>query len=136
MQIRTIIYIILLYLTPFVAIGQNLLPETYGRERLYNVHMEMKRGGLTGVCMMVRDSVEVHANVVNEFGIGLMSFTYDTEKDRVRLHSVFSKMNKWYIRRTLRRDIKKLMHGMKAGNAIYINPRRGITYRFTPINNN
>lgn len=135
MQIRTIIFLILLLLTPLIAMGQNLLPTTQGQECLYNVQMDMKRGGMTGVCMMVCDSVGIHANVVNEFGMGLMSFTYDTEKDRVRLHSVFSKMNKWYIRRTLRRDLKKLIHGMMAGNATYTNHKRGIIYIFTPINN-
>lgn len=135
MQIRTIIFLILLLLTPLIAMGQNLLPTTQGQECLYNVQMDMKRGSMTGLCMVVCDSTGVHASVVNEFGVGLMSFSYDAEKDKVLLHSVFSKMNKWYIRCTLRRDLRKLIHGMKTGKASYRNSRRNITYTFTPINN-
>lgn len=123
----------LISLCPFMTMGQNLLPTVCGQECLYNVQMDMKRGSMTGVCMMICDSVGVQASVVNEFGVGLMSFTYETEKDKVRLHSVFRKMDRWYIRRTLQRDLRKLIHGMKEGRDSYVNRRRGITYTFTPI---
>lgn len=135
MHTRTTILLLLLCFVPLLAMGQSLLPTTHGQERLYNVRMDMKRGSMTGLCMVVCDSTGVHASVVNEFGVGLMSFSYDAEKDKVRLHSVFSKMNKWYIRCTLRRDLRKLIHGMKTGKASYRNSRRNITYTFTPINN-
>ena len=88
---------------------------------------------MTGVCMMLCDSTGLHGNVINEFGVGLLSFTYEPERDKVRLHSVFGKMDKWYIRRTLRRDLRRLVHAMRDGSATYRNDRRGIGYSFIPI---
>lgn len=132
--IRVVLLVLMPVLLPLVAAGQGLLPSADGQERLYNVRIEMEKGGMTGVCMMLRDSTGLHGSVVNEFGVGLMSFTYEPERDKVRLHSVFGKMDKWYIRRTLRRDLRRLVHAMRDGSATYTNDRRGIRYAFTPIN--
>lgn len=134
MWIRTFTLALVPFLLPIVAVGQGLLPRVDGQERLYNVRIEMEKGGMTGVCMMLCDSTGLHGNVINEFGVGLLSFTYEPERDKVRLHSVYGKMDKWYIRRTLRRDLRRLVHAMRDGSATYTNDRRGIRYAFTPIN--
>ena len=131
--IRVVLLVLMPVLLPLVAAGQGLLPRVDGQERLYNVRIEMEKGGMTGVCMMLCDSTGLHGNVINEFGVGLLSFTYEPERDKVRLHSVFGKMDKWYIRRTLRRDLRRLVHAMRDGEATYRNDRRGIGYSFTPI---
>ena len=131
--IRVVLLVLMPVLLPLVAAGQGLLPSANGQERLYNVRIEMEKGGMTGVCMMLCDSTGLHGNVINEFGVGLLSFTYEPERDKVRLHSVFGKMDKWYIRRTLRRDLRRLLHAMGDGRATYRNDRRGIGYSFTPI---
>ena len=132
--IRVVLLVLMPLLLPLVAAGQGLLPSADGQESLYNVRIEMEKGGMTGVCMMLRDSTGLHGSVVNEFGVGLMSFSYTFGNDKVRLHSVFGKMDKWYIRRTLRRDLRRLLHAMGDGEATYTNDRRGIGYSFTPIN--
>lgn len=134
--IRVVLLVLMPVLLPLVAAGQGLLPSADGQERLYNVRIEMEKGGMTGVCMMLRDSAGLHGSVVNEFGVGLMSFSYTFGSDKVRLHSVFGKMDKWYIRRTLRRDLHRLLHAMGDGEATYRNGRRGIGYSFTPIAEN
>lgn len=131
--IRVVLLVLMPVLLPLVAAGQGLLPSADGQECLYNVRIEMEKGGMTGVCMMLRDSTGLHGSVVNEFGVGLMSFSYTFGSDKVRLHSVFGKMDKWYIRRTLRRDLRRLLHAMGDGRATYRNGRRGIGYSFTPI---
>lgn len=131
--IRVVLLVLMPLLLPLVAAGQGLLPSADGQERLYNVRIEMEKGGMTGVCMMLCDSTGLHGNVINEFGVGLLSFTYEPERDKVRLHSVFGKMDKWYIRRTLRRDLRRLVHAMRDGSATYRNDRRGIGYSFIPI---
>ena len=133
MWIRTLTLALVPFLLPIVAVWQGLLPRVDGQERLYNERIEMEKGGMTGVCMMLCDSTGLHGNVINEFGVGLLSFTYEPERDKVRLHSVFGKMDKWYIRRTLRRDLRRLVHAMRDGSATYTNDRRGIRYAFTPI---
>ncbi len=131
--IRVVLLVLMPLLLPLVAAGQGLLPSADGQECLYNVRIDMEKGGMTGVCMMLRDSTGLHGSVVNEFGVGLMSFSYTFGNDKVRLHSVFGKMDKWYIRRTLRRDLRRLLHAMGDGEATYTNDRRGIRYSFIPI---
>jgi hypothetical protein len=42
-------------------------------------------------------------------------------------------MDKWYIRRVLRKDIAQVMTGLQNGKSDYQNERRKITYQFTPI---
>lgn len=132
--IRTTILALVLLLPSVAAIGQGLLPSAPGQEGLYNVRIELPRGGMTGVCMMVCDSTGLHGSVLNEFGVGLMSFSYDSSKDKVHLHSVFAKMDKCFIRRALRRDLRKLIHAMNEGSTSYENTRRDMKYTFTPIN--
>lgn len=134
--IKTLLFLMLFFSLPAWMYGQKLLPSAPNEELLYDVQIEMCRGGVTGVCLMQSDSLNFHANIINEFGVGMMSFTYYSDADKVRLHSVFTKMDKWYIRRTLRRDLRHLIHVLNRGETTYVNKKRGITYIFTPIDTN
>ena len=115
----------------------------------YAVTIDMGRASLTGVMVMHRDADEVRGSMVNEFGVSAIDFIYDGGWDRVRLCHVVPFMDKWYIRRVLRRDLRFCLYVLydkvygrrhaytvkRDGDAVSItNPRYGITYAFAPLN--
>ena len=115
----------------------------------YAVTIDMGRASLTGVMVMHRDADEVRGSMVNEFGVSAIDFIYDGARDRVRLCHVVPFMDKWYIRRVLRRDLRFCLYVLydkvygrrhvytvkQDGDTVSItNPRYGITYAFAPLN--
>jgi hypothetical protein len=114
--------------------AQNLLPSEEGDRCRYEVTIQMDKGYFSGVCAMLNEGKIIQGSIFNEFGITAIDFSYDTAKKKVRLHTVFKMMNKWYIRRVLRKDLAYLMDGLKTGETQYVNKRHHITYRLVPAN--
>ncbi len=115
------------------ADAQSLLPQTAGSKVRFSAMVELPKAYLSGVCVMVNDDGVLKGSFFNEFGISYMDFSYSVEKDKVKLHSVQSMMDKWYIRKALRHDLRMLIHQMEKGVGEYENKRRKMTYRFTPL---
>lgn len=113
--------------------AQSLLPSPSGEAARYDAYIELPRGYLSGVCIMRCAGDTLRGSIFNEFGVSAMDFVYDRRKDRVRLLSVMKMMDRWYIRRTLRSDLRQLFKSMNAGKGEYRNERRHIIYRFTPM---
>lgn len=113
--------------------AQSLLPSPSGEAARYDAYIELPRGYLSGVCIMRCAGDTLRGSIFNEFGVSAMDFVYDRRKDRVRLLSVMKMMDRWYIRRTLRADLRQLFKSMNAGEGEYRNERRHILYRFTPM---
>lgn len=125
----------------FTAVSSALYAQDYPRQdgdkSRYSAYIELPRGAyLSGICYLVRQGDELRGSLFNEFGFSALDFSYSLRKDKVRLLSVIEMMDKWYIRRTLRRDLRKLLKVLEAGGTQYINQRRGITYTLTPLTNN
>ena len=108
----------------------------------YSAYISMPRGYVSGLLVLLHeDEVVGHASqrgtvkgsIFNEFGITALDFTYDRRKDKVKLHSVIKMMDKWYIRRVLRRDLREALKRLEQGDSIYENRRYHINYKFTPI---
>ena len=59
-----------------------------------------------------------------------MEFPYQRRTQTVKLHYVMASMNKWYIKRTLRSDIKNIINKMQQGDTVYVNSKRNIQYHF------
>ena len=114
--------------------AQSLLPSPSGETARYDAYIELPRGYLSGVCIMRCEGDTLRGSIFNEFGVSAMDFVYDRRKERVRLLSVMKMMDRWYIRRTLRADLRQLFKSMNAGEGEYHNERRHILYRFTPMN--
>lgn len=93
----------------------------------------MPRGYVSGVLVLLRDDEAVRGSLFNEFGITALDFSYDRRKDKVRLHSVVRQMDRWYIRRVLRRDLRQVVKGIERGDSIYEDRRHKIIYKFTPL---
>lgn len=113
--------------------AQSLLPSPSGEAARYEAYIELPRGYLSGVCIMRCAGDTLRGSIFNEFGVSTLDFIYDEKKDRVRLLSVMQMMDRWYIRRTLRADLRRLLRAMKDGLGEYRNERRHILYRITPM---
>jgi len=93
----------------------------------------MPRGYVSGLLLLRCEDQTVKGSLFNEFGITALDFTYDRRKDKVRLHSVVKMMDRWYIRRVLRRDLREVMKRLEQGDSIYENSKHHIHYKFTPM---
>ena len=109
--------------------AQSLLPDTTGCRARYAVSIDFGKSYLSGICAMLRTDEALEASVVNEFGVSLLDF----KNNKVKLGELTPKLNKWYIRRTLRSDLRHLLGGLSQGDTVYENTRRHIRYSFVPI---
>lgn len=117
----------------------SLLPDC-GTTRRYAVSVTMPRAALSGICLLRADSATttggaatLRGTIVNEFGLTAMSFEDRPGTDRVRLADLVPMLDKWYVRRTLRRDLHRLLEALREGKTTYRNERRSIDYQLTPM---
>ncbi len=106
-------------------------PTADGERARYDAAIEMGRGYVSGVCILVADGDEVKGCLVNEFGISALDFIYNPQTKKVKLVHVIKLLDKWYIRRTLRSDLAKVMQNLAEGIMTYRNEKRKIDYKFT-----
>lgn len=106
-------------------------PTADGERARYDAVIEMGRGYVSGVCILVADGGEVKGCLVNEFGISALDFIYNPQTKKVKLVHVIKLLDKWYIRRTLRSDLAKVMQNLAEGVMTYRNEKRKIDYKFT-----
>lgn len=130
-------YLLSVSLLLFVALqaaAQATFPKADGERVRYNAMVEMPKGYLSGVCILLREGNEVRGSFFNEFGISAIDFTYLIDKDKVKLHSVIAMLNKWYIKRVLKKDLRELLNRLQQGETSYRDERHKIDYRFMPMN--
>lgn len=119
---------------PVSAQQAQLYPDSIGHRVKCNAAIEMKKGYLSGVCMLVNDGGVVRGSIFNEFGISAIDFTYYPEKDKVKLGEVIRMLNRWYIRKVLKKDLRLLINNLRQGIGIYRDEKYNIEYKFTPLN--
>lgn len=122
-------FLFLLLSTPLI--GQITYPMNDGDRVCYNVQIEFHESYLSGMCIMKNQEGDIIASVVNEFGISLIDFTYSEKKDKVKIYRVIKPLNRWYIKRALKRGIKNMLKMMKLGGSKYIDKKNNLTYIFT-----
>lgn len=115
--------------------GQNIFPTFDGEDVQYTCYIEMPRAYISGICVLMKEKNVIRGSLFNEFGITAFDFTYDINRHKVKLHNVIKMMDKWYIRRVLRKDLSLLMNCLQKGETQYYNERQHITYKFTPVEN-
>ena len=104
-----------------------------GQGLRYSAYISLPRGYVSGILALKHESDTVRGSLFNEFGITALDFTYDRRKDKVKLHTVIKMMDRWYIRRVLRRDLREVLKRVEQGDSVYENRRYHIHYKFTPI---
>ena len=115
--------------------AQTAFPTDEGERVKYNAYIEMSRAYISGVCILMKEGDMIKGSLFNEFGITALDFTYDPKRQKVKLHTVIKMMDKWYIRRVIRKDMAQLMICLQKGETQYKNESRNISYQFLPIEN-
>ena len=128
--------ICLLFVSSLAAIklyAQSTFPASEGERMKYNPYIEMPRSYVSGIMILMNDNNEIKGSLFNEFGVTALDFSYLPKKNKVKLHNVVKMMDKWYIRRVLRKDLAHMMVCLQKGETAYQNERHHITYKFTPL---
>lgn len=116
-------------LSPLMA--QQTFPIHEGDDIYYNFTMTTSLTEISGLCILKLNDEIVNVSIVNDFGTTLIDYSYQERKSKVKLHYVYSLLNKWYIRRLLKRHLKSIMIAMRNGETIYRDPKHKLTYTFT-----
>lgn len=133
-SLRLISLFLLLACVPLSVFPQDVAatyPDSLDQRVRYELDIDMPKAHVSGILIMHKSAAgRVNASVVNEFGISLMDFTYDEIKDKIKFYSLTPKLDRWYIRRTLKSDLRNVMRSMREGSAEYVNAKRKIKYSF------
>jgi hypothetical protein len=113
--------------------AQTTFPSAEGERVKYSAYIEMPKGYVSGICVLLKEEGEVKGSLFNEFGFTAIDFTYNPERDKIKLHSVMKMMDKWYIRKVLKKDLRQVMKALMKGESEYTNQRQHIVYRFHGI---
>ena len=73
--------------------------------REYNVLMQVRGREMTGICVMQTEAdSSIVGTLITEMGVKIFDFTYSNGKAKVM--NVIAPLNKWYIRKILKKDYK------------------------------
>ena len=123
----------LLLALPISMQAQTTFPSADGERAKYAAYIEMPKAYVSGICVLLQEDGLIKGSLFNEFGITALDFTYNPQRDKIKLHSVMKMMDKWYIRKVLKKDLRQVMKTLKEGQTEYTNQRRHIVYRFHGI---
>lgn len=114
----------------------------------YHLTMQVRGHEITGICMMSQSADHgIMGTVISEFGMKAFDFIYDNKK--VQLLNIVAFLDKWYIRKVLRKDLAFILSQMEQGvdfkkksrsiqfkpdgEIEAVNSRYKIYYTFTPM---
>ena len=131
-----LIFVSLTFLTAHFSTvnAQVCFPSTQGEKAKYSAYIDMPQGYVSGVCVLFNEGTVIRGSLFNEFGITALSFSYDIKKEKIKLYSVVKLMDKWYIRKIMKKDLSKLMRCLQRGESVYQNEKYHITYSFSALN--
>lgn len=131
-----LIFVSLTFLTAHLGTidAQVRFPSTQGEKAKYSAYIDMPQGYVSGVCVLSNEGTVIRGSLFNEFGITALGFSYDIKKEKIKLYSVVKMMDKWYIKKILKKDLKQLMKYLQKGESVYQNEKYHITYSFSTLN--
>lgn len=122
---------------PILAQQEQPSQEVYsgitGSKMKFSATIEMPKGYVSGICVLMAEDGVIKGSMFNEFGISAMDFIYQPGKDRVKLVSVMDMLDKWYIKRILKRDMAHVVRNLMEGISVYRNDKYKINYKFTVL---
>ncbi len=104
-----------------------------GRTIEYKAEIDVRDSYISGVAMLSCSNDTVTGCIFNEFGVSVISFRYHRVRQKVRILDIQKRLDRWYIRRVLRKDILNLMNEMKGGRNEYYDRKYRIKLKFTPL---
>lgn len=72
------------------------------------VCLDTDRGGFCGVCVMEKQDNDIKGSLFNEFGITAFNFVYSVGNGKIKLVDVIPFLNRWYIKKIIKGDLKYL----------------------------
>lgn len=99
----------------------------------YAATIEMNKGYVSGICFLSEEGDTIKGSIFNEFGISVLDFTFLRSKHQVKLENVIKMLNKWYIKRVLRKDLAQVLDNLQQGIDSYRNEKYHINYQFSRI---
>ena len=118
-----------------LIVQQAPLSDSIGCKTKYATTIELSKGYLSGITIMVREADVYHGVLFNEFGITALEFTYQPQTKKVELIEVIAMLDKWYIRRVLKNDLQHVMENLMKGNPTYKDEKYHISYKFSVMSN-
>lgn len=113
----------------------------------YAMDISFRGAGLTGICLLKDNGDKIMGSAINEFGIKGFDFVLDKGKGKVKLKNVIKFLNKWYIKRVLRKDLALLLRenntprqlgkrklNVEKDGVCLENSKYHIIYKFKPLN--
>lgn len=116
----------------------------------YVFQIDTGKAGITGILIMRQDEDAVRGCMINEFGVSALDFVYSRKSRKVKLLSVVSFLDKWYIRPVLRKDLACCVQELLGipftpaknysiehtnDNTVILNRKRHLKYTFSPLKN-
>ena len=131
-----LIFVSLTFLTAHFSTvnAQVCFPSTQGEKAKYSAYIDMPQGYVSGVCVLFNEGTVIQGSLFNEFGITALNFSYDIKKEKIKLYSVVKLMDKWYIKKILKKDLKQLMKCLQKGESVYQDEKYHVTYSFSTLN--
>ena len=91
---------------------ENLMDSTQCEE--YNLRMQFRGHEITGICVINKtNDSNLVGTVINEFGMKAFDFVYSNGK--IKLINIISFLDKWYIRKVLKKDLSFIFTYMPKG---------------------
>ena len=130
--LRLISIVLLIWFSQNQLFAQDSYPFKEGQGVKYELIIELPKVYVSGILVMVKKTDDtIDASIINEFGVSLMDFTYNEKKNKVKIHSVMKMLDKWYIKKMLKQDLKSVLSTMREGNGDSYTNRHNIKYQFT-----
>ncbi len=104
-----------------------------GHTNEYKAEIEVRDSYISGVAVLSCSNDTVTGCIFNEFGVSVISFRYHRVRQKVRILDIQKRLDRWYIRRVLRKDILNLMKEMEGGRNEYYDSKYRIKLKFTPL---
>lgn len=145
--------LVVLCFSSLMAIGNRhtiIVAEDTADTNEYSLLMSFKGHEISGICI-IKNLTNNNAvgTIINEFGIKAFDFSYYHGK--VKLSNVIKPLNKWYIRKVLKKDFSFILENLRSdrdvntkkrsitrlhnGEINIINKKYNIQYTLTPMNN-
>ena len=114
----------------------------------YTFQIERSNSVVSGILITTENNEEIRGSMINEFGVSALDFIYTKKKEKIKIFNVINFLNKWYIKRVLKNDLKYCLHVLydvpKKGDSNYeveksqehtyiINNKWHLKYTFTPL---
>lgn len=116
--------------------------------RRYSFEVSTPKAAISGVMISHSTPDEIAGSMLNEFGISALDFIFNVKKEKLTLVNVSGFLDKWYIKRLLKADLKICIHELydiplkntgnrkvtRNGDDITIeNVKHNLRYTFSPL---